>query len=302
MLKNVTLIILTGLTMAFNNSVDAKQSGFQSITSAGAWNGRTLTAGTGISITNGDGTAGDPVISSTITPPPPTPSTLTLVDDFLGTVMSFVTITASGNAGVASQIGWITQGSTAGGTNVVEESGHPGITLLSYGAGPGTTFLYLNENGGTGAGRMALGYGTTTYTWIIKLPALSTGGATYKLFIGLGDTTGSVAITDQVNGVYFTYTHSESSGNWVYNTASASTRTQTSSGVAASTSWVKLQASINAAGTSVTFFINGSSVGTVTTNIPTAAITPLAQLQGATSNPKVYIDYFDLSMALTTPR
>lgn len=50
--------------MAFTNAVDATQSGFQSITSGGVWNGRTLTAGAGIAISNGDGTAGNPVISA----------------------------------------------------------------------------------------------------------------------------------------------------------------------------------------------------------------------------------------------
>lgn len=50
--------------MAFNNAVNATQSGFQSITSGGVWNGRTLTAGGGISISNGDGTAGNPTISA----------------------------------------------------------------------------------------------------------------------------------------------------------------------------------------------------------------------------------------------
>ncbi len=51
--------------MAFNNAVNASQSGFQSITTGGVWNGRTLTAGTGISISNGDGTGGNPVITAT---------------------------------------------------------------------------------------------------------------------------------------------------------------------------------------------------------------------------------------------
>ncbi len=54
--------------MAFNNAVNASQTGFQSLTSAGAWNGRTLTAGSGISISNGDGTAGNPVISASVFP------------------------------------------------------------------------------------------------------------------------------------------------------------------------------------------------------------------------------------------
>lgn len=51
--------------MAFNNPVNANQSGFQSLTTGGVWNGRTLTAGSGISISNGDGISGNPVISAT---------------------------------------------------------------------------------------------------------------------------------------------------------------------------------------------------------------------------------------------
>lgn len=53
--------------MAIANAVDANQTGFQSQTSSGVWNGRTLTAGTGISISNGDGISGDPTISATST-------------------------------------------------------------------------------------------------------------------------------------------------------------------------------------------------------------------------------------------
>jgi hypothetical protein len=51
--------------MVFNNSLNASSSGFQSVTTGGVWNGRTLTAGAGIAIANGDGTAGNPTISVT---------------------------------------------------------------------------------------------------------------------------------------------------------------------------------------------------------------------------------------------
>lgn len=54
--------------MAINNSVNAGQVGFQSQTSSGVWNGRTLTPGTGINITNQDGTGGNPVISASVFP------------------------------------------------------------------------------------------------------------------------------------------------------------------------------------------------------------------------------------------
>ena len=44
--------------MVLGNAVNASQTGFQSLNATnGAWNGRTLTAGAGISITNGNGTA-----------------------------------------------------------------------------------------------------------------------------------------------------------------------------------------------------------------------------------------------------
>lgn len=50
--------------MAFNNAVNAKVPGIQSISTSGQWNGVTITAGTGITVTNGDGIAGNPTISA----------------------------------------------------------------------------------------------------------------------------------------------------------------------------------------------------------------------------------------------
>lgn len=52
--------------MPLSNPVNASVQGFQSLnTATGAWTGRSLTAGVGISITNADGTGGNPTISST---------------------------------------------------------------------------------------------------------------------------------------------------------------------------------------------------------------------------------------------
>ena len=51
--------------MATNNVLNANVAGFQSYDGAFTFNGRTLTAGTGVNITDGDGVAGDPVISAT---------------------------------------------------------------------------------------------------------------------------------------------------------------------------------------------------------------------------------------------
>ena len=42
--------------------------------------------------------------------------------------------------------------------------------------------------------------------------------------------------------------------------------------VAATTGWVRLKIIVNSAGTSVEYFINGTSVGSSTTNIPTVGM------------------------------
>ncbi len=49
--------------MVAANSLNITQSGFQSFNGVSIFQGRTLTAGTGISITNGNGVSGDPIIS-----------------------------------------------------------------------------------------------------------------------------------------------------------------------------------------------------------------------------------------------
>jgi hypothetical protein len=51
--------------MATNNAINASSTGFLSLNASGTINGRTLTAGAGISITNGDGISGNPIITAT---------------------------------------------------------------------------------------------------------------------------------------------------------------------------------------------------------------------------------------------
>lgn len=86
--------------MALTNSVNASSQGYQVLnTSTGVWSGRTFTAGTGITITNADGTAGNTTIASSGT----TTLTVTTVNFAASpyTVLStdsFLSVQSSGGA------------------------------------------------------------------------------------------------------------------------------------------------------------------------------------------------------------
>lgn len=51
--------------MATGNSINANSTGIAVYDGAGTWTGRTITAGIGITVTNGSGTAGNPTIAVT---------------------------------------------------------------------------------------------------------------------------------------------------------------------------------------------------------------------------------------------
>ncbi|MEZ4941836.1 MAG: hypothetical protein R3D58_13230 [Saprospiraceae bacterium] len=80
-------------------------------------------------------------------------------------------------------------------------------------------------------------------------------------------------ITEPSNGVYFRYTHSENSGNYQFVARSSSTETVINTGVAPTTSSgspQSLKVVIDPSGNAAEGFIDGVSIGTVTTNIPTS--------------------------------
>ncbi|MFA6290304.1 MAG: hypothetical protein WC637_00910 [Victivallales bacterium] len=112
-----------------------------------------------------------------------------------------------------------------------------------------------------------LGKGEFTFEARVEVASLSTLAQEFAFAVGLHDATAS----DAVDGVYFLYDRTVST-NWQCVTSSNSTRTTTDSGVAVTgAAWVRLKAIVNPAGTSVTYFINDTSVATITTNIPIAA-------------------------------
>jgi hypothetical protein len=96
-----------------------------------------------------------------------------------------------------------------------------------------------------------------------------------------------------VQGFFFEYSPDNNSGQWRVGVGAASiTYTNTSSAVAADTAY-SLEIDVNAAWTSITFLVNGTTVTTVSSGIPTAYGFPLWQYaKGSTGtiNQKAAVD------------
>lgn len=157
-------------------------------------------------------------------------------------------------------------GTGAGGTQTVITgvAGHQGI--VEYATGTTTTGvrgLYQLT-----AEQIVVGSGKIRFGAIIKIPTLSDGTQTFTARFGLNDVAAGTG-GDGTDSIMFRYTHSVNGGEWQGVTRSNSTESTLDTNVVADTNWHTFEFEVNADGTSVEFFIDGASVGTISTNIPT---------------------------------
>ncbi len=145
---------------------------------------------------------------------------------------------------------------TAGGNT------HPGLIDITTGTtNTGQAGIRTDTNS------IVFGGGQWTLEWLINIMTLSTGSERFTLRIGFVDS----VTTNSVNGVYFRYIDSVNSGKWVLVTSNNSTETATNStSTPSGATYYKLKIIVNAAGTLATYYVDGSSIGTISTNIPTA--------------------------------
>jgi len=291
--------------MVTNNAANQSNTGYQSLNTTGTFNGRTLIAGSNISISNGDGIAGNTTISSTATPFPPAPNTqIALFDDFMGvsfggTTNNIESVLPWSDVDITGTTGFVLITST--------ENGHPGI-MQNRAVSAGESYLCMDGAPlGTSIGDVfILGGGAITINWVFKIINLSTVTNRYNLVMGLAAASAGGTIILPSNGVYITYSDNVNSGQWRGTTSAAATPTNRDSAIAVTTGWHNAQIDINAAGTSVTFTVDGVSLGAaVTTNIPSVAISPFFgfnRTAGTIAAGTFFIDLFYLSQTLTTPR
>jgi hypothetical protein len=191
----------------------------------------------------------------------------------------------------------------------IDTTNRPGV--MNYRTGTSSTGGVTVS---TSANEIALGQGRVVFETAVYVPTLSVLAQRFQFMTGFLDEAISTAATDQTDGVYFLYDEggvsagSAASANWQCVTVSNASRTVTGSGIAVSAAtWQKLGIEINAAGTSVIFRINGSTVATVATTIPTGTAravgmgTRIVKSAGTTSR-SVNQDYIGFSMDLTTSR
>jgi len=119
---------------------------------------------------------------------------------------------------------------------------------------------------------------------------------------GFGDANNA----DFTDGLYFEY-DLNNSANWRYATAAAATRTKNNSTTAVTVNWVRLKIVVNSGGSSAEFFVDGSSVGTITTNIPTTAGQEFGALvhimkESGTLARSVYVDYIGVRKVFASAR
>jgi len=159
------------------------------------------------------------------------------------------------------------------------------------------------------------GGGAWVFETYLNVETLSDATNRFRFVTGFGNSATNGA---ESNGAFFTYDEggtqngTAATPNWQTQTCVGSVRTLTTTSVAVTAgAWTKLRIEVNAAGTSVTFYINGNLVSTHTTNIPTwlAPNNPrgfnvkqsIVKTIGIT-NRNVFCDYFGYENRLTTPR
>lgn len=203
-----------------------------------------------------------------------------------------------GNA--VGSTGWAaatTSGAGANGAMLAAEAAHPGIVRYST----GTTATGRAKNRKS-ADFLMLGGGAVTFEYLVRLSALSTGTERYTVDIGLGD---AVVAGEDTDAVKFRYNDSVAGGDWQGVCRSNGTETILDTGVIpVAGAWTRLRGVVNADATSVEFFINGTSVGTVATNIPAAAGRELSLKFGieksiGLTNVDLDVDYIYLMKAVT---
>lgn len=185
----------------------------------------------------------------------------------------------------------------------VSETGIFGVYALETGtSSSGRASLFSGR--GSGGAALTLGQGVTKIKTKIKIPTLSSSDQRYKIIFGFtGDSTSST-VND---GVYFEYSEADSN-NWRLCTMNDGSGTQTNSNVTvAQGTWIRLEVAINSTASVCSYLLNGSTLASLTTGMPSGTGDPVSPILGifksnGSTNRTVQTDYVGFSLELTSAR
>ena len=195
-------------------------------------------------------------------------------------------------------------GAGGGTSEIAGVTGHPGILVLDTGTGGANSWVYGGTQS-TNNTTILLGNGDYwRYETSTRIPTISTSGQRFTYVAGFNDNAG-----DAVDGCYFRTSDNINTGRWQGVCRNNSTETvcdtaSTSTTQVAANTWYRLTVSVNAAGNSADFQVNGSTTNgsgrcQVASNIPTSTgretdwANTIIKNVGTTSR-TVNIDYVEL--------
>lgn len=186
---------------------------------------------------------------------------------------------------------------------IASDNTHPGVVQLTTNTNTAGSSYYALGYQSTTLGNIILGGGSIDLYQIVQIPTLSDGTNTFEVSFGFGDSF-NFSNTSPDNGVFFNYSSTINSGQWQLSTSAATVTTTSNTATAVTTNWTTLRININAAGTLCTFYVNGTSVGTISTNIPTTTISPFFTIakSAGTSARVINIDLVYMYQLLTNTR
>lgn len=193
-------------------------------------------------------------------------------------------------------------GSSTGVTNSIATN--PGLVLCA--TGTTTTGSAGITNCNNFSNMILLGGGPSEFRFRYQIPVLSNGTDTFTVYAGLSEAGGAFATYPGNNALWFVY-NSAVSGNWSAQTIGSGSSTTASGGssVAVGTGFTNFRISVNAAASSVSFFVGNTLIGTSTTTIPTSQSLgwsfQIIKSAGTTSRTLV-LDRISLFNQLTTSR
>ena len=189
------------------------------------------------------------------------------------------------------------------------------IGFAQFQTGTTATGYITQTNEGFVTAQFFFGGGAWVFETFVNVETLSDATNRFRFVAGFGNAPTNGADT---NGAFFTYDEGATQNgtaatpNWQCVTSVSAVRTlTTTTSVVTAGAWTRLRIEVNASGTSVTFYVNGTLVATHTTNIPTW-VSPsnprafnvkqsIVKTIGTTTR-SVFCDYFGYENVLTTPR